>query len=60
MITPPLIKLYAIVDRGMTIPITKDQRDKLVRLKMIYPRSDVEGWYRIADDMTIADIDFVL
>jgi len=54
---------YTIVDRGIVIPLTTAQRDKLLGLEMIYllPDDDANaGWYGLEAHVSIADVDFVL
>ena len=53
-------KPYSIIDCGVVIEITMTQRNRLLLLKLIEETDWQKGYFRLAPQVTIADIDFQL
>ena len=53
---------YAIVDRGVVIELTTEQRDKLLEAKLIVPDDDTveTGYYWLESNVPLSAIDFAL
>jgi hypothetical protein len=53
-------KPFSIIDQGVVISMTLSQKNRLLLLKLIEQTNWEKGYFRLADLVTIADIDFYL
>jgi len=53
-------KPFSIIDCGIVIELSMTQKNRLLLLKLIEETDWEKGYFRLADQITIADIDFYL